>query len=52
MKTLQEEKKILEDKLESYRLSDQDDREKSAIIASERKARGQVCVCVCVRCDM
>ena len=46
MKTLQEEKKALEDKLEAqHQDSTQDnDRDKASIIASEKRARGQVSV--------
>jgi hypothetical protein len=42
VKTLQEEKRVLEEKLEAFTPSSEDGREKALIIASEKKARGQV----------
>ena len=42
MKTLQEEKKALEDKLEAHCHSNEDERDKAVIIASEKKAHSQV----------
>lgn len=42
MKTLQEEKRVLEEKLEVFSHSSEEDREKAMILASEKKARGQV----------
>ena len=42
VKTLQEEKRVLEEKLEGCRHTNQEERDKAAIIASEKRARGQV----------
>ena len=42
MKTLQEEKRVLEEKLKVFTHSSEDEREKALIITSEKKARGQV----------
>ena len=41
MRTLQEEKKALEDKLEAHCHSNEEEREKAAILASEKRARAQ-----------
>lgn len=42
MKALQEEKKALEERLEAHHHSNQEERDKATIIASERRARTQV----------
>lgn len=42
VKALQEEKKALEEKLEAHYHSNQEERDKAAILASERRARTQV----------
>ena len=42
LKTLQEEKKVLEQKLEAFVHSSEEERDRAAILVSEKKARGQV----------
>ena len=42
MKVLQEEKRVLEEQLETLSHATDEERQKVALLASEKKARGQV----------
>lgn len=52
VKALQEEKKALEEKLEAHYHSNQEERDKAAILASERRARTQVSHCHVPSCHI